>query len=187
MRPDTVDYILVNDATPAYAGVIAHLLEVALRTPVIADKGGCNFKVVLLSEIDPCAPISSLVVSEKIEFTKFDPEIHLNNCLCVLTLSGCNQDLLNQSGLSENTVPIVSLIKMASNINSFAKVPHQSFREMMQLNDKLSVELISSDESELKEKLADLSGAAFLAADCVANFVLALVQSSEAIKTLQTE
>ena len=177
----------MHDITPAFAGVISHLLDVSLRTPAVENRIGINVGVALLGDADLSAPLASLVVSEVSEIPKFDPRIHLGKSLCVLTLSGCDQDVLEKSGLRVGSVPVVSLKKLASKKNSLMQMPNRTINELINVGSVHPAEAKNICDSKTVDCCADLSDTAFLIADCVSLLVHSLVQSSELEKTLRTE
>jgi hypothetical protein len=177
----------VHDVTPAFAGVTSHLLDVSLRTPAVENRIGVNVGVALLGDADLSAPIASLVVSEVSEIPKFDPRIHLEKSLCILTLSGCDQDVLEKSGLRLDSVPVVSLQKLASKKNSLMQMPNRTINELINVGSVHPAEAKNICDSKTADCCADLSDTAFLIADCVSLLVHTLVQSSELEKTLRAE
>ena len=180
-------YLVVHDVTPAFAGVISHLLDVALRTPAIESMGGSMFSVIQLGEADLSAPIASQVVSEVSQIPRFARHEHLEKTLCVLSLSGCDRDVLRHSGLSENAIPVVSLSKMASNKKSLSQFPNYTIREVIQMSSFAPTDAQKFCDSKTWNSCADLSDTAFFIADCVSILVHALVQSSDVVKTSRTK
>ena len=178
---------MVHDVTPAIAGVTSHLLDVALRTPTIEDMGGSRFRVVQLGDSDLSAPIASQVISEVSEIPRFDPHVHAENSLCVLSFSGCDTDVLGHSGLSERATPVCSLLKLASNSKPLSQLPIYTTRELIQLGSVAPADRKNFCDSNTGGCCADLSITAFLIADCVSIFVRALAQSADVVKTLRTE
>jgi len=177
----------VNDKTPSFAGVISHLLDVSLRTPAVKNRIGVNVGVALLGEADLSAPLASLVVSEVSQISKFDPRVHLEKSLCILTLSGCDQEALEGSGLRGSSVPVVSLMKLDSQKESLLHMPNQTIKELIEIGLVHPEEANNLCDSETEDCCVDLSDTAFLIADCVSVFVHVLVQSAELVKTLRTE
>jgi hypothetical protein len=180
-------YLVVHDVTPAFAGVISHLLDVSLRTPAVENSIGVKIGVTLLGEADLSAPISSLVVSEVSQISKFDPHVHLETSLCILTLSGCDQDALDSSGLCGSSVPVVSLKKLDSNKKSLLQMPNQTIKELIEVCSVHSAEAKNLCDSDTEDCCVDLSDTAFLIADCVSILVQALVKSSDIVKTSRTK
>lgn len=180
-------YVVVHDVTPAFAGVISHLLDVALRTPAIESKGGSMFSVVLLGNADLSAPIASQVVSEVSQIPKFARHEHLDSTLCVLSLSGCDRDVLRHSGLSERATPVVSLSKMAFNKKSLSQLSNYTIKEVVQVGSFAPTDPQKFCDSKTWDYCTDLSETAFLIADCVAILVHALVHSSDVVNSSRTE
>lgn len=180
-------HLVVHDVTPAFAGVTSHLLDVALRTPAIESMGGSMFSVIQLGNADLSAPIASQVVSEVSQIPRFVRHEHLESTLCVLSLSGCDRDVLRHSGLSENAIPIVSLSKMASIKKSLSQFPNYTIREVVQVGSLASTDAKKFRDSKTWNSFADLSDTAFFIADCVSILVHALVQSSDVVKTSRTK
>ena len=177
----------MNDISPAFAGVISHLLDVSLRTPAVENRIGVNVGVALLGEADLSAPLASLVVSEESHISKFDPRVHLEKSLCILTLSGCDQEALDGSGLRGGSVPVVSLMKLDSKKKLLLQMPNQTIKELIEVGSVHPEEAKNLCDSETEDCCVDLSNTAFLIADCVSVFVHVLVQSAERVKTLRTE
>ena len=180
-------FIVVHAMTPAFAGVIAHLLDVSLRTPAIKNHLDLPVGVVQLGDADLSSPLASLVVSEVSEIPKFDLRLHLGKSLCVLTLSGCDQDVLEKSGLRVGSVPVVSLQKLASKKNSLMQMPNLTINELIKVGSDHPAEAKNICDSKIADCGTDLSDTAFLIADCVSLLVHTLVQSSELEKTLRAD
>lgn len=180
-------YLLVHDKTPAFAGVLSHLLDVALRTPAVENCLGGSVRVALLGDADLSAPLASLVVSEVSEVPQFDPHVHLGKSLCVLTLSGCDQDVLEKSGLRVGSVPVVSLKKLSSEKNSLMQMSNPTINELINVGSVHPAEAKNLCDSKTADCCADLSGTALLIADCVTLLIHTLVQSSELEKSLRAE
>lgn len=177
----------MNDITPAFAGVISHLLDVSLRTPAVENRIGVRFGVAVLGEADLSTPLASLVVSEESQISKFDPCVHLKKSLCILTLSGCDQEALEGSGLRGGSVPVVSLMKLDSQKESLLQMQNLTIKELIEVGSVHPEEANNLCDSETEDCCVDLSDTAFLIADCVSVFVHVLVQSAELVKTLRTE
>ena len=180
-------HLVVHDVTPAFAGVISHLLDVALRTPAIESNGGSMFSVVLLGNADLSAPIASQVVSEVSQIPRFNRHEHLESTLCVLSLSGCDRYVLRHSGLSENATPVISLSKMASNKKSLSQFPNYTISEVAQVGSFAPTDAQNFCNSKTWNSCEDFSDTAFFIADCVSILVHALVQSSDVVKTSRTK
>jgi hypothetical protein len=148
---------------------------------------GVNVGVALLGDADFSAPIASLVVSEVSEIPKFDPRIHLGKSLCLLTLSGCDQEVLEKSGLRVGSVPVVSLEKLSSEKNSLMQMPNRTINELIDVGSVHSAEAIHLCNAKNTDCCTDLSDTAFLIADCVSVFVQTLVSSSDLEKALRTD
>ena len=178
---------VVHDSNPGYLAVIAHLLDVAIRTPAINNHLDLPVGVVQLGDADFSAPIASLVVSEVSQIPKFDPRVHLEKSRCVLTLSGCDSNLLSWSGLSGSSIPIVSLQKISSNERTLLKSPDKTFDEIVQVWSVAPIEGTNCCDSRFRECCLEISDTAILIANCVSIFVQALMKSSELEKTLRAE
>lgn len=179
--------IVVHDSNRGFAGVIAHLLYVAVRTPAVENRIGVNVGVALLGDADFSAPIASLVVSEVSEIPKFDPRIHLGKSLCLLTLSGCDQDVLEKSGLRVGSVPVVSLKKLSSEKNSLMQMPNRTINKLIDVGSVHPAEAKYLCDSKNADCCIDLSDTAFLIADCVSLFVQTLVQSADLENALRAK
>ncbi len=107
-------YLVVHDINPAIAGALAHLFQVALKTPVFRAKSNSYLNVVALGKFDLDTPLAADVVSERTEVLAFEPEKHLTASIGVVSLTGCDMDLLCRSGLIEKMVPIVPLSNMGN-------------------------------------------------------------------------
>jgi hypothetical protein len=178
---------VVHDSNPGYSAVIAHLLDVALRTPAIKNHIDLPVGVVRLGDADLSAPIASLVVSEVSQIPKFDPRLHLEKSRCVLTLSGCDANLLNQSGLSGSSIPVISLQKISFYERTFLKSPSKTFDEIVQVCSVAPTEATNCCDSRFRECCLGISDTAILIADCVSIFVQALMRSSDLAKTSRTD
>lgn len=170
--------ILVHDSNLGFAGAIAHLLYVAVRTPAVENRLGSSAEVALLGDADFSAPIASLVVSEESQIPQFDPRIHSEKALCILTLSGCDQDVVDKSGLRVGSVPVVSLKKLFSEKNSLMQLSNLTINELINAGSVHPAEAKNLCDSKIAGCCADLSGTALLIADCVSLFVHTLAQSS---------
>jgi hypothetical protein len=166
---------------------MSHLLDVSLRTPAVKNRIGVNVGVALLGEADLSAPLASLVVSEESQISKFDPRVHLEKSLCILTLSGCDQEALEGSGLRGSSVPVVSLMKLDSQKESLLQMPNRTIKELIEFGSVHPEEANNLCDSETEDCCVDLSDTAFLIAECVSVFVHVLVQSAELVNTLRTE
>ena len=180
-------YVVVHDMTPAFAGVISHLLDVSLRTPAVENRLGSSAGVALLGDADFSAPIAILVVSEESQIPQFDPRIHSEKALCILTLSGCDQDVVEKSGLLVGSVPVVSLKKLSSEKHSLMQMPNLTINELINAGSVHPAEAKNICDSKTADCCVDLSDTAFLIADCVSLLVHTLVQSSELEKILRAE
>ncbi len=81
----------------------------ALRTPAFKVKTNSHIKVLTLGKFDLNTPLAADVVSERSEIFSFEPEKHLDGSFGVVSLTGCDMDLLCRSGLIEKMVPIIPL------------------------------------------------------------------------------
>ncbi len=178
---------VVHDSNPGYLAVIAHLLDVAIRTPAINNHLDLPVGVVQLGDADFSAPIASLVVSEVSQIPKFDPRVHLEKSRCVLTLSGCDSNLLSWSGLSGSSIPIVSLQKISSYERTLLKSPDKTFDEIVQVCSVAPIEGTNCCDSRFRECCLEISDTAILIANCVSIFVQALMKSSDLAKTSRTD
>ena len=179
--------VVVHDSDPGYSAVIAHLLDVALRTPAIKNHIDLPVGVVRLGDADLSAPIASLVVSEVSHIPKFDPRLHLEKSMCVLTMSGCDIAVLNESGLIGNSIPVVPLQKIASNERTLLESPNKTVNEILQVCSVAPTEAKNWCDSQFGECCAEISDTAILIANSVSILVQALKKSSEGVKTLRTE
>lgn len=178
---------VVHDSDPGYLAVNGHLLDVAIRTPVIQNHLDLPVGVVQLGDADLSSPIASLVVSEVSQIPKFDPRVHLEKSRCVLTLSGCDTNLLSWSGLSGSSISIVSLQKISFNERTFLKSPGKTFDEIVQVCSVAPTEVTNCCDSRFRECCLEISDTAILIANCVSIFVQALMKSSDLAKTSRTD
>lgn len=154
----TKKVVVICDKSPAVAGVLAHLLHVVINTPIINSQIGKNLLVANLGPVEFDSPIASLVISEQVEIPVFDPGLHLAHSQCVVSITGCDSDLLEENGIIQNGIPIFLLPLLIS-----------------QKVDQKALNLVSDGGMILES--GSLDEMAKLIADCVYAFCKQLLSS----------
>ena len=158
---------IVHDRTPAYAGVLFHLLSVATSTPVLAEKIGNDIKVVLLGDADMETPLTSMVVSETVNVSRFDRSLHQGRDSCILSITGCDIDLLKSAGLCDASFPTLSLPYIWSLREQFDAQSYSSFGEFAKQYSRSPKAVSEFFSDRFEQHCHDIEQTALFIADCV--------------------
>jgi hypothetical protein len=175
--------LIVHDRTPAYAGVLFHLLSVATSTPVLAEKIGNDIKVVLLGDADMETPLTSMVVSETVNVSRFDRSQHQGRDSCILSITGCDIDLLKSAGLCDASFPTLSLPYIWSLREQFDAQSYSSFGEFAKQYSRSPKAVSEFFSDRFEQHCHDVEQTALFIADCVTALTRVIYQIDKVKKT----
>lgn len=168
--------------TPAFAGVTSHLLSVATRIPALAESFGNGFSVVLLGDAEMETPLASMVVSETVNLTRFDRLLHQGRDSCILSVTGCDKDVLKSAGLSDTSVPTLSLPyiwSLRGQIDTQSFASFEEFAKQYSLAPE-AVRKLYTDQFE--QNCHDVEETALFLSDCVVTLATVIAQISKSKK-----
>jgi len=172
----------VHDVIPAFAGIISHLLSVATRTPALAENFGTALPVVYLGDADMETPLASMVVSETVNVTRFDRSLHQGRDSCILTITGCDIDVLKSAGLCDTSVPTLSLPHIWSLRGQITAQSFASFREFAKQH-SLTPECVRElYTDQFEQNCHDVEETALFLSDCVVTLATVIAQISKSKK-----
>jgi hypothetical protein len=153
---------------------MSHLFYVAFDTPVFKAMTNVQVKAVTLGKFELDVPLAAGVVSESSRLLSFEPEKHLAKSICVVSFTGCDIEVLCESGLIEKMAPVIPLSKVgigaSRQLTSYEEGTISSLSVNatdVKLHHEQSMHLIESKMSEI----------VFLA-DCVFGFSKMIAQTS---------
>ena len=165
--------MVVHDIDPAISGVLAHLFHVALKTPVFKSQIKSNLEVLVLGDFDLNSPLAADVISENIEIQQFENHEHLSKTVGVVSLTGCDLDLLSNTGLINEAVPVIALSKFAKRAFLGSLKSKDAFFKEFGVNAADVGKIYESDRHLTQSRISE----SIFLADCVFSCCNLIVQS----------
>ena len=167
---------------PAFAGVVSHLLSIATRTPALAESFGATLPVIHLGDADMETPLASMVVSETVNVTRFDRSLHQGRDSCILSITGCDIDVLKSAGLFDASVPTLSLPyiwSLRGQIDTQSFASFGEFAKQYSLTPECVQELYTD---QFEQHCHDVEETALFLSDCVVTLATVIAQISKSKK-----
>lgn len=174
--------LISHDVNPTFAGIIGHLLSVASRTPALAESLGNSFSVVHLGDADMETPLASMVVSETINVTRFDRSLHQGRDSCILSVTGCDIDVLTSAGLCDASVPTLSLPHIWSLREQITAQRFASFGEFAKEYSLAPKSVSELYADQFAQNCYDVKETALFLSDCVVTLATVIAQISKSKK-----
>ncbi len=164
--------------TPAYAGVISHLLHVASETPVLTEFFGGRITISRLGDVDMETPLASMVVSEAVNVSRFIPSLLNNGFSCVLSFSGCDNGVLKSACLMDSSVAVLSLPHIWNLSRSGEAQRFSNFANFAKAHSITPESVGEIFDSSYRSNCQQVDETAFFIADCIVVFTKLIAQTS---------
>ena len=120
--------------------------------------------------------LASVAISEKRSIESLIVEDDLEDVLCVLSASGCDQKMLNDINFMNKAIPILSLPQVWGENRAIADHKFADFNDFVSRYSVSAVEVSDIYEDSYAENCNGLEATALFIADCVAAFIRIIVQ-----------
>ena len=170
--------------TPAYEGVISHLLCVASNTPVLTEVFGSRITVSRLGDADFETPLASMVVSEVVNVPRFNTSLQKDEFVCVLSFSGCDHGVLKSACLIDSSVPVLSLPHIWNLSRSGEAQRFSEFADFTKEHSFTPEVVGEIFDSSYRSYCQQVDETAFFIADCIVAFTKLIAQMSPVDRNL---
>jgi hypothetical protein len=138
-----------------------------MGTPALTESIGNGVTVIHLGATDMETPLASMVVSETVNVSGFDRSLHQGRDSCILSITGCDIDLLKSAGLCDASFPTLSLPYIWSLREQFDAQSYSSFGEFAKQYSRSPKAVSEFFSDRFEQHCHDVEQTALFIADCV--------------------
>ena len=153
-----------------------------MGTPALTESIGNGVTVIHLGDADMETPLASMVVSETLNVTRFDRSLHQGRDSCILSVTGCDIDVLKSAGLCDASVPTLSLPYIWSLRGQIAAQSFASFREFAKQHSLTPGSVRELYTYQFEQHCHDVEETALFLSDCVVTLATVIAQISKSKK-----
>jgi hypothetical protein len=147
-----------------------------MGTPALTESIGNGVTVIHLGATDMETPLASMVVSETVNVTRFKRSLHQGRDSCILSVTGCDIDVLKSAGLCDASVPTLSLPHIWSLRGQIAAQSYTSFGEFAKQYSLAPKSVSELYADQFEQNCQDVKETALFLSDCVVTLATVIAQ-----------
>lgn len=148
----------------------------------MTESFGNGLSVIYLGDVDLKTPLASMVVSQTVKVARFDQSLHKGRNSCILSVTGCDLDVLKSAGLYDASVPLLSLPHIFSSRRQIDGHGYTSFSEFAKQYSLPPKSVSEFYKDQFEQSCQDVEETALFLSDCVVALANVIAQISKSKK-----